>query len=301
MIAVLQVVLAAVLFGTTGTSQALGPDTTTPVGVGAMRLVVGGAGLLLVLPLLGLALRDATRLWRTPRGLLAGACTAAYQLCFFAAVAQTGVAVGTLVTIGSGPVFAGLLAWLTLRERPSGSWFAATGLCIAGLALLSLDALSGADTDPVGVLLALGSGVGYAAYTVISRSLMTDGVASEVVMAAAFGLGGILLLPFLAFQPVAWVATPGGIALALYLGLGTTTLAYVLFGRGLSVLPAAPVTTLVLAEPLVATVLGVAVLGERLPPAGVAGAALILAGLVLQGLMAARRKPEPETPVALPA
>ena len=299
MVAVLQVVLAAVLFGTTGTSQALGPEATTPVGVGAMRLVVGGAGLFVVLPLLGHGIRDAARLWRTGRGLLAGACTAAYQLCFFAAVAQTGVAVGTLVTIGSGPVFAGLLAWLTLRERPTASWFAATALCAAGLGLLSLDGLAGSDADPVGILLALGSGLGYAVYTVLSRSFMQQGVASEVVMAAAFGLGGVLLLPLLAFEPVGWVATPAGVALALYLGLGTTTLAYVLFGRGLHVLPAAPVTTLVLAEPLVATVLGVVVLGETLPAAGIAGAALILAGLVLQGLMAARRRPE--VPAVLPA
>jgi DME family drug/metabolite transporter len=109
-------------------------------------------------------------------------------------------------------------------------------------------------------------------------------------MAGAFGLGGLLLLPVLALQPVAWLATPGGLALALYLGLVTTTLAYVLFGRGLAVLPAGPVTTLVLAEPLVATALGTGLLGERLAPVGVAGAALVLAGLAVQGLASSRRR-----------
>jgi DME family drug/metabolite transporter len=117
---------------------------------------------------------------------------------------------------------------------------------------------------------------------------MTAARSSEV-MASAFGLGGLLLLPVLALQPVAWLTTPGGVALAGYLGLVTTALAYVLFGRGLAVLPAGPVTTLVLAEPLVATALGVGLLDERLGIAGVAGAALVLAGLVLQALAAGRR------------
>jgi drug/metabolite transporter, DME family len=110
------------------------------------------------------------------------------------------------------------------------------------------------------------------------------------VMGAAFGLGGLLLVPVLLLQPLAWLATPSGLGLALYLGLVTTTLAYVLFGRGLAVLPAGPVTTLVLAEPLVATALGTTVLGERLAVAGAVGAGLVLTGLVVQGLGATRRR-----------
>ena len=283
--AVAAVLGAAVLFGTTGTAQALGPDGTSPLGVGAVRLAVGGLALLLVLPLVGGSRRAATALWRTPLGLLAGACTALYQVCFFAAVDGAGVALGTLVTIGSGPVFAGLLGAVLLRERPERAWVLATAFCVAGLALLSG---TGDDVDPVGVLLALLAGLGYAAYTVAAKHLMSRGAHSSEVMASAFGLGGLLLLPVLLTQPLGWLATPGGLGLAAYLGLVTTTLAYVLFGRGLAVLPAGPVTTLVLAEPLVATALGVGLLGERLALAGVAGAALVLAGLVLQGVASSR-------------
>lgn len=285
---VVQVLLAAVLFGTTGTAQALGPESTTPLGVGAARLAVGGLALLLVLPLLGGRTSGALQLWRTPAGLAGGLCTALYQLCFFAGVERAGVALGTLVTIGSGPVFAGLLGAALLRERPRQAWVVATALCVGGLALLSG---TGGDVDPVGVLLALLSGLSYAAYTVAAKSLMGRGAGSGEVMAAAFGLGGLLLLPVLASQPLGWLATPGGLGLAAYLGLVTTTAAYVLFGRGLAVLAAGPITTLVLAEPLVATVLGVGLLDERLTAAGVLGAGLVLTGLVLQGVASSRRIP----------
>lgn len=291
--AVAQLLLAAALFGTTGTAQALGPDGTTPLAVGAARLAVGGLALLLVLRLLGGSVRAAASLWRTPLGLLSGLCTALYQVSFFAGVDRAGVALGTLVTIGSGPVFAGLLAAAALRDRPGRAWAVATALCVTGLVLLSLTGQrAGGGGDAVGIALALLSGLAYAAYTVAAKTLIGRGHSSGEVMASAFGLGGLVLLPVLALQPVAWLATPAGLALALYLGLVTTTAAYVLFGRGLAVLPAGPVTTLVLAEPLVATALAVGVLGERLALLGAVGAAVVLVGLVVQGA-AARRPPVP--------
>jgi DME family drug/metabolite transporter len=280
---VLSVLAAATLFGTTGTSQALGPSGTTPLGVGAARIVIGGAGLLAVLPRLGGSRRDAIALWRTRWGLLAGMTTALYQVCFFGGVLRAGVAVGTLLTIGSGPVFTGLLSWVLLRERPRLSWVIATSVCVVGLVLLVGSQASAGEGDPLGYLLALASGLGYAFYTVASKRLMNDGHGSDEVMAAAFGLGGLLLVPVLLTQPLAWLTTPSGIAMALWLGLATTTLAYVLFGRGLRHLPAGPVTTLVLAEPVVATLLGVLVLGETIPVVGWAGIGLVLVGLALQG------------------
>ena len=286
--AVLAVLAAATLFGTTGTAQALGPPGTTPLGVGAARIAVGGAGLIAVLPALGGHRRDALALWSSRWGLLAGVMTALYQVCFFGGVSRAGVALGTLVTIGSGPVFTGFLSWLLLRERPRGSWVVATSVCVVGLALLIGSGATRPDVDPVGLLLAIASGFGYAVYTVAAKRLMNEGHRSDEVMAGAFSLGGLLLLPVLVTQPLAWLTTPRGLAMALWLGLATTTLAYVMFGRGLRHLPAGPVTTLVLAEPVVATVLGVVVLGEQLAPLGWVGAALVLAGLALQGVTSAR-------------
>jgi DME family drug/metabolite transporter len=281
--AVLSVLAAATLFGTTGTSQALGPSGTTPLGVGAARIAIGGAGLFAVLPWIGGSRRDALALWRTRWGILAGLTTALYQVCFFGGVLRAGVAVGTLVTIGSGPVFTGILSWILLRERPKASWVVATSVCVVGLGLLIGSSSSGGHADVIGFLLALASGLGYAFYTVASKRLMNDGHRSDEVMAAAFGLGGLVLLPVLLTQPIAWMATPSGVVMALWLGLGTTTVAYVLFGRGLRHLPAGPVTTLVLAEPVVATLLGVLVLGERIPVLGWVGVSLVLVGLALQG------------------
>lgn len=288
------VLLAAVLFGTTGTAQALGPDSTTPLGVGAARLVLGGLALLAVLPWVGATRREAVALWRTPAGVVAGVCTALYQVCFFAGVERAGVAVGTLCAIGSGPVLTGLLARLLLGERPSRSWLLATGVCLLGLTVLVTGGGTSGSADVLGVALAVLAGLSYAAYTVLAKQQLDAGHPPSAVMAAAFGLGGLLSLPLLASQPLGWLASAGGLALTVYLGFVTTTLAYLLFARGLSALPAGPVTTLVLAEPVVATALGLAVLDERLSPLGALGAGLVLVGLVVQGRGSATATPAPE-------
>ena len=92
------------------------------------------------------------------------------------------------------------------------------------------------------------------------------------------------MLPVLLLAGTAWMTTGGGLALALYLGLVPTALAYLCFARGLARLPVATVTTLTLAEPVVAASLGVALLSEQLGPTGLAGAALVLGGLALLAL-----------------
>jgi DME family drug/metabolite transporter len=288
------VLLAAVCFGTTGTAQALGPDDATPLTVGAARLLVGGVALLLVARAARARARREPEEHGDPSGpqvpvpprwsplvvLATGVAVAAYQLTFFAGVERTGVAVGTVVALGSAPAFAGALDRVVNGQHLHGGWVRSTSLAVLGVALL-VGAGSSADVDPVGVLLALGAGAGYASYTVGSKRLIVQGHPPEDVMAAGFGSAAVLLLPILVVGETAWLLTPGGVALALFLGLVPTALAYLLFGRGLRRLASGEVATLTLAEPLTATVLGVLVLGERPGALAVLGAALVLAGLVL--------------------
>lgn len=287
---VLEVLGAAVLFGTTGTTASLAPPGTSSVAVGSARLVVGGAGLFLALPLLGGERRVAIGLWRNPWGFVAGLMTAVYQLGFFAGVALAGVALATLVTIGTGPILVGLLSWLVLRERPTVTWWVSTAICIAGLALLTLDGSEQPGIDVAGLAFSVAAAFGYAFYTVAAKHLMNARAHPPEVMASAFTLGGIVLLPVLAISGIGWLASVRGFGVALWLGLATTTVAYFLFGHGLRVLPAGPTATLVLAEPLVATMLGVGLLGERLGPGGWLGAALVALGLALQGLTSIRAR-----------
>jgi DME family drug/metabolite transporter len=269
---------AAVLWGTTGTAQALAPEGATPLAVGAIRMVIGGAALL-VIALVRNAFSDSQGSWSINTVVLGGLGLAAYQITFFSGVARTGVAIGTLVAIGSAPILAGLAETMIERSRPGKTWGAATLLGIAGAALLVTSG-SSLSLDLAGMALAVGAGGSYALYTLASKRLLKNH-SPDAAMAVVFCLAGVLMAPVFLTEPTAWLHETRGWLVALHLGLVTTALAYVLYGRGLKETSISSTVTLSLAEPLTAALLGVFFLGEPFTLQAVVGAILIFSGLVL--------------------
>jgi drug/metabolite transporter, DME family len=276
------VLLGAAAWGSTGTAAHFAPAGASPVSIGAARIVLGGA------VLLGLAARPGQRAglrqmlaagWPA-RARLALAAVSGYQLCFFSAVRLTGVAIGTVLAIGSAPVFTGLISRVTGGPALSPRWLIATAAAIAGCTVL----VTGGQAAGVrlgGVALALLAGVCYAVYAVTAARLISSGSSETVVMGALFGGAAILLAPVLAATSVSWLVTGRGVAVTAYLGLVTTVVAYLLYGRGLRTLSAPVAVTLGLAEPVVAALLGVVVLGERLTGAALVGVVMVGFAIVI--------------------
>jgi DME family drug/metabolite transporter len=276
------ILIAASLWGTTGTVRTFVPEASN-VSIAAVRIVIGG---LLLVAFAALTARGAglRRLLSTRRNralvLLGAVAIMVYQTAFFSAASRTGVAVGTIVTIGSAPAFTGLLGLLLRRSAPSARWAVATAGAVAGCAALVLGG-EAAGAEPLGISLALLSGFSYAVYATLASLLIEGGEQDRAVAGALFGAGAVLMLPVLLAGDPGWTLGGTGLLIALYLGVITTAGGYVLFARGLRTTPATTATTLTLAEPAVAAVLGVAVLGERLGGVALGGLALLLASLVV--------------------
>ncbi len=292
----LPVLGAAALWGTTGTAQALG-QAGDPVVVGAARLTVGAAVLVVVALAVGgpgplvRCLRRSLLAWT----LLAVAATAVYQAAFFSAVASTGVATGTVVALGTAPIATGLCGAVLFGERLTRRWAVATGLAVSGCGVLVTAGSSGtAMVRPAGVALAVLAGACYALYTSGAKALLDRSVPVVPAMAVTLGLGAVLLTPVLLTRSEA-LADGRSLLMVAWLGLITTAAAYLLFARGLRRLPTGTVGTLSLAEPLTAAALGLLALGERPAPQAAAGAACLLAGLLLAAL-----RPDPASGSALP-
>lgn len=280
---VLLVVSATALFGTIGTARVLGPDVSS-WSVGGLRLGVAAVALVVVAGWLDGHVPFRSLL-RRRESLLAGAGQATFQITFLTAVQLTGVAVGTLVAIGSAPLVTGLLTRAMSRR-----WLLSTGLGLVGLALLVTGSAEGLSA--AGVVLAAGAGVSYAVYTTASSRLAVEAPPASVT-AAGFVVAAALLAPALLVTDNAWVTEPSGLALLAYLALAATALAYLLFVRGLRTVPAATAQTLGLTEPVVATLLATMLLDERLSVPGVIGASLVgLALLLLARSAAPRRRPK---------
>ena len=277
---VVLVLAAGALFGTAGTAAAYGPEGASSASVGFLRLSVGALALVAIMPFVGGRWRSLPGLWRRPAIWVMALGAAAYQPFFFGAVARSGVALSTLVTVGIGPVYAGLLGWAFLHHRPTRAWLLATLVAVVGLVLRSWGEVR--LGDGVGLLMALVAGLGAASYVVAAKHELDRGGHAVELPGAAYLLGSVLLVPLVLREPLAWVATPSGLALALYLGVVTMALANVFAVLGIRGMSPGPASTLLLADPLTATVLGVVVLGETLSPLAVLGLVLVLVGLVLQ-------------------
>jgi DME family drug/metabolite transporter len=282
------VLMAACLWGTNGTAQALAPPGAQPIIIGTLRIILGGAALL-AFAAWRKTLRDG-RHWAILPTLIAAVSIAAYQIFFFAGVARTGVAVGTIVGIGSTPILAGPIGYLVRRERPSRYWAIATCLGIIGCALLIV-AGEQIHINLLGIFLAICAGGSYAVFTTLSKGLIEEH-APEAVMAVTFSIGAVLVAPLLLTADLSWLAEASGMLIILHLGVITAAVGYTLYARGLRLIPVSTTATLTLAEPLTAGLLGVFFLHEPLTGSAFLGILLIFSSLVV--LSAERVEPSPQ-------
>ena len=294
----LLVALAAASWGTIGVAVALLNRITTAdaFSTGFWRMAISAPALLLLSRWL-----TGANFWRMQArdwlhiGSIAAAF-AAYQVCYFAAIARIGLSSAVMLNICSAPVFVALLATLLLRERPG---WAATALLLPALCgvwlLVRASPAAGAPaTRLAGALLALGAGLCYSVVAVSARALAPRYHPLQPV-ALAFPLGA-LLLPFALQHGLQFAYPANGWLLLLYIGLVPTVGGYGLYLWGLQTTPAPVAAIIALIEPLLGAGLALSLLGETLAPAAAAGGALLLASICALLLLHARES----TRAALP-
>lgn len=293
--ALIALVIASILWGTTGTAASFLPESVSPLAIGASTMGIGG------LLLFAVSARSAIRAWRDsaarPWLLLGALGVFVYPLAFYSSMGEAGVAIGNVVSLGSGPIFAALFEWLWERHRPSARWAVCACIAIVGVAFL----LTGRITTtaehanvPFGIALGLLAGLAYALYTYASTRALATEHAGRAVMGGMFGAGTVLLTPVLIFTGVPLLESLQSLSIAAYLAIGPMFVAYLLFGLALRKARSSVVTTVTLIEPIVATALAMLIVGERLNLAGWLGLGLILLGVTL--LVSARQPGKVESP-----
>ncbi|MEV0828196.1 DMT family transporter [Nonomuraea rubra] len=273
----LYVSVAATAWGTGGAAGSLLFDTggLGPVGVSLWRYLLGAAFLLFLSR--GLLSRGTTIAWNG-RMVLVGAGMAVYQTAYFAAIAHSGVAVATVVTMGATPIFTALGSRFLLRERLGRLALCALAAALAGLLLLTGEAALQARSS-AGLAFALVSAAGYAGVTLLSRQGRDDDPRATAV--GGFVVGAVCLAPFALAEGVVPEVSWSSVALLVYLGAVPTALAYGLFFRALTALRATTVSIISLGEAVGAALLGVLLFGERLTPLAWSGCVLLLAAVTV--------------------
>ncbi|CAM3135600.1 EamA-like transporter family protein [Arthrobacter ulcerisalmonis] len=282
------VVAASVLWGTTGTAATLAPGVS-PLAIGAVAMGIGGL-LQAAVAARQIRANRAPLVARWRLVAIGALAVAAYPLAFYSAMHLAGVAVGTVVTIGSAPIAAALIEWGSDRRPLSRRWVAGALLGVAGAALLSVFGHGGEAGAPgstwsstAGILLGLVAGVTYALYSWAAHRLISAGNPARAAMGAMFGVGGVLLMPVLALTGASLLASASNAAVGLYMALMPMFVGYLLFGWGLSHLRASTATSISLLETVVAAALAVLIVGERLAAPAWVGAAMVVGSLFVLG------------------
>ncbi len=276
--ATLAALVAATLWGTTGTTAYLIGGALSPLVIGAATMGFGG----LILFVIGgqasfrlLSSREhAVWVWLGAAGVIV------YPLAFYQGMFLAGVAVGNVIALGTGPIIVAVIEWLVEKRKPTGRWSVATVFAVMGIAFLTLGDSSKTSAEPggfiPGILLALVAGFSYALFSYAMGQIMSTGVSPRATVGAVFGGGALPLLIILLALGIPPDVGLVPLGLLGYLILGPMVISYVFFSRALRTLTSSSVLTIALIEPAVATGLALLVVGERFVLVSGVGLALVV-------------------------
>src|SRR5512137_2852350 len=207
-------------------------------------------------------------------------------LAQFAGTKLSTAAAGALITSAT-PAFIVLFAWLILRERASGRQWIGLGVATLGVLIVSLlgdQTATEAATNPLlGNLLLIVAAVSWALYSVLVK-LHSQWYTALAITLAVTAFGIPIVAPVAAIelqtQTIGPLTLPAILGI-LYLGIGSTAIAFFLWNKSFELLDAATASLFFFAQPVVGALLSAIFLGEKLGWSFFAGGALILLGALL--------------------
>lgn len=202
-----------------------------------------------------------------------------FPLLFLAAYRLPGGVAGVLGAVA--PMFALGFAAMLLAEAPTRRKVIAGVIGVFGVSLVVLRGT--AELDLIGVVAGLAGAASMAAGTVLTKKWgRPDGVGPLAMTGWQLTAGGLFIAPLALVLEGAPPALDGqAVGGYLYLGIIGTALAYWLWLRGISRVPATSVAFLGLLSPVSAAVIGWIALGQALTALQIIGLAVALAGTVL--------------------
>jgi drug/metabolite transporter (DMT)-like permease len=285
--------LAILFWGGNFTASKLAFPTLPPLAFTAIRFVAGSF-------LLWLFVRRRSGSLALPREavwpviVLGVVGNTLYQLCFIIGLARTS-AVNTSLILSAMPTVVTVSAGLLGHERvlPRQRW-AVTLATIGVVIVVAAKGLAAAHGDWLGDVLILGAVACWTGYTLGLRRLRGMSALDVTLWTMLSGTPGLVVAGIPALLGVRWgevtVVAWGGL---LYSTLLSLVAAYVLWNRGVQQLGPSRAALYSCLTPLIATLIAMAILGERPTVAHLAGGALILGGVLL-GQWPSQVRPAPE-------
>lgn len=221
-----------------------------------------------------------------------------FNICYFTTIQETSMAVAAILLYTS-PIFVVLLSAAFFKEQITAvkiiALVVAFGGCVCVSGILSGDGLV---MRPAGILIGIGSGIGYALYSIFGRFALDRGYESETISFYTFAFSSMGLLvasPFISpigitIGKLASTSTLKDILLICGVALFATVFPYVLYTKGLSGVENGTAGIMASVEPVVAAILGIIIYKEVLSASTCAGIILVLIAIVLLNIKIKQNK-----------
>lgn len=283
-LAPLFIILAGCLWGSMG----LFVRRLGAMGLGSMEIVELRSMLAVVLLFAVTAIRNPRQLKVTKRNLIPLGCSGIFSIiffnyCYFSTIRLLNLSAAAILLYTS-PIFVMLLSIPLFHEKLTARKLLALGMAFAGCCLVSGIASASQRLSLQGILLGLGSGFGYALYSIFSRVSLNQGLGSVTITDYTFlfaALAGAFLTDFSQYSAAFSDFGMEFVLLAVVYTVVTTVLPYLLYTAGLSQVENGTASILASVEPVVATILGFIVFSETPTFQSFMGIVLVLAALVL--------------------
>lgn len=249
-----------------------------PLAVAAFRMLAASA---LLLPI-GL-LRAAGEMRKLLQGqwrllALAGVLLALHFALWISSLSHTSVA-SSVVLVTTTPLFVALASWALFRERLRGATFAGIAISLVGALFIGYAGLERGGAALSGNLLALAAAIAMAGYLLVGRRLRRS-AGLLAYSSVVFTVAALVLLCAVIISGTPFTGYSGSTYIAmLALALVPQLVGHMSLNWALRFLPATMVTVAVLGEPVGASLLAWAALGEPPTVLEAAGGVLMMAGI----------------------
>jgi drug/metabolite transporter (DMT)-like permease len=181
--------------------------------------------------------------------------------------------------INTGPILIAILAGVFLREGFPRWLFAGCAVAFAGCVLIGLANTQASSGAGLGIALLIVAACAYASAVVIQKSVLAR-VSPLHVTVLGCAAATVVCLPF-APTLISELDEPAAVGWIVYLGVAPTALGFATWAYALRRMSAGQLASLAYLIPVVAILLGWALLGETPPLLAAAGGALCLTGVAL--------------------
>lgn len=214
-----------------------------------------------------------------------------FNYCYFQAIELIGGASIPALLLYTAPIFVMVLSLILFKEKITKKKLVSLIMTFLGLALVTGAFSNTNKISAIALLFGLGSGLGYALYSIFGKFLV-DKYSAITITTYTFVVATVFSIPFSGIvQKAELIVSPKGIILALSLALISTVLPFLLYTKGLSGMEAGKASILATVEPFVATIIGITFFKETMTVSKIIGMLMVLLAIVILNVNFKSKKP----------